>query len=83
MRVRQYRMSIMALVASNDELLDQSKCVKMALAHDMAEAVVGDITPHDGVSKVRITSPDALSPPCGVTQEVIRGISGGQWESDA
>jgi putative hydrolase of HD superfamily len=50
--VGQYRMSIMALVASNDERLDQSKCVQMALAHDMAEAVVGDITPHDGVSKV-------------------------------
>jgi 5'-deoxynucleotidase YfbR-like HD superfamily hydrolase len=43
----------MALVASNDERLDQSKCVQMALAHDMAEAVVGDITPHDGVSKVK------------------------------
>jgi len=23
----------------------------MALVHDMAESVVGDITPHDGVSK--------------------------------
>lgn len=23
----------------------------MALAHDLAEAVVGDITPHDGVSR--------------------------------
>lgn len=57
LNVDQYRMSIMALVASNDERLDQSKCVQMALAHDMAEAVVGDITPHDGVSKVSIRAP--------------------------
>lgn len=26
-------------------------CTKMALVHDMAEALVGDITPRDGVSK--------------------------------
>jgi putative hydrolase of HD superfamily len=26
-------------------------CTKMALVHDMAEALVGDITPMDGVTK--------------------------------
>ena len=26
------------------------RCIKMALVHDMAESIVGDITPHDGVS---------------------------------
>ena len=29
--------------------------MKIALAHDMAEALVGDITPHDNVTKVRRT----------------------------
>lgn len=28
---------------------DAAKCIKLALVHDVAEAVVGDITPHDGV----------------------------------
>lgn len=28
------------------------RLIKMALVHDLAEAVVGDITPYDGVSKV-------------------------------
>ncbi|KAB1204792.1 HD domain-containing protein 2 [Morella rubra] len=28
-----------------------SRCIKMAIVHDIAEAVVGDITPSDGVSK--------------------------------
>ena len=27
------------------------RCVKMALVHDMAECIVGDLTPHDNVSK--------------------------------
>ena len=31
--------------------LDILKCCRMALIHDMAEALVGDITPVDGVSK--------------------------------
>jgi putative hydrolase of HD superfamily len=31
--------------------LDIQRCIKMALIHDMAEALVGDITPVDGVAK--------------------------------
>ncbi|KAM5346897.1 hypothetical protein ACJ41O_009902 [Fusarium nematophilum] len=31
--------------------LDQVKCMKMCLIHDIAESVVGDITPFSGVSK--------------------------------
>jgi putative hydrolase of HD superfamily len=46
-----YRMSIIAM-CNSDENLDISRCVKMALIHDMAEALVGDITPADvSVSK--------------------------------
>ncbi|KIW44381.1 uncharacterized protein PV06_05393 [Exophiala oligosperma] len=44
-----YRMALMALCAPSG--LDKEKCVLLALAHDMAESVVGDITPHDNVSK--------------------------------
>ena len=31
--------------------LDLATVLSMALVHDLAEAVVGDITPHDGVDK--------------------------------
>lgn len=31
--------------------IDQNKCIKMCLIHDMAESLVGDITPVDGVAK--------------------------------
>ncbi|KAK0914950.1 hypothetical protein LTR57_013749 [Friedmanniomyces endolithicus] len=48
-----YRMSIITLLCPPTlaARLDISKCTRMALVHDMAEALVGDITPVDGVSK--------------------------------
>ena len=50
-----HRMSLMALLAcSGGSLgLDQGRCVKLAVVHDLAEALVGDLTPHCGVSKER------------------------------
>ena len=45
-----YRMSLMAMVSSFSTTLNTDKCIKLALIHDLAEAKVGDITPHCGVS---------------------------------
>ncbi|KAF8993796.1 HD domain-containing protein [Cyathus striatus] len=45
-----YRMAIMAMLTT-DEKLDVSKCVAMALVHDLAEAQVGDIAPREGIPK--------------------------------
>lgn len=45
-----YRMAIMASMIQDDSI-DKFKAVKMALVHDMAEAIVGDITPACGVSE--------------------------------
>ncbi|GLT97586.1 hypothetical protein SLE2022_151430 [Rubroshorea leprosula] len=46
-----YRMGLMALIASDIPDVDRDKCIKMAIVHDIAEAIVGDITPSDGISK--------------------------------
>ncbi|KAF2836061.1 hypothetical protein M501DRAFT_1026278 [Patellaria atrata CBS 101060] len=48
-----YRMSIITLLAppALRSRLDIGRCTRMALVHDMAELLVGDITPVDGVSK--------------------------------
>jgi putative hydrolase of HD superfamily len=48
-----YRMSLITLFAppSLAGKINIPLCTKMALIHDMAEALVGDITPVDGVSK--------------------------------
>ncbi|KAH9893216.1 HD domain-containing protein [Cubamyces lactineus] len=45
-----YRMAILAMCASDPDL-DVSKCVMMALVHDLAEAQVGDIAPREGIPK--------------------------------
>ncbi|PPQ65026.1 hypothetical protein CVT24_008174 [Panaeolus cyanescens] len=45
-----YRMAVLAML-SDDPSLDVSKCVMMALVHDLAEAHVGDIAPREGISK--------------------------------
>lgn len=44
-----YRMGMMSLLASDCDV-DSTRCMKMALVHDVAEAIVGDITPHCSVS---------------------------------
>ena len=42
-----YRMSLMSMIASfSDGRLDTNRCIQLALIHDLAEAKVGDITPH-------------------------------------
>ncbi|KAH9812174.1 HD family hydrolase [Teratosphaeria destructans] len=48
-----YRMSIITMLCPPllAQKLDIARCIRMALVHDMAESLVGDITPVDGVSK--------------------------------
>lgn len=45
-----YRMGITAMLIKNPDI-DRNKCVRIALVHDIAESLVGDITPFDPVSK--------------------------------
>ncbi|KAK9063769.1 hypothetical protein SSX86_017641 [Deinandra increscens subsp. villosa] len=47
-----YRMAIMALIAGDLPGIKRERCIKLAIVHDIAEAIVGDITPSDGVPKV-------------------------------
>ena len=47
-----YRMSLMAMVGANEcHGLDVTRAIKVAMVHDVAEAIVGDLTPHCGVSE--------------------------------
>lgn len=45
-----YRMAVMALI-TEDKQLNKDRCVRLALVHDMAECIVGDIAPADNISK--------------------------------
>lgn len=46
-----YRMSLMALIAGDLPGVNRERCIKIAIVHDIAEAIVGDIIPADGVPK--------------------------------
>lgn len=46
-----YRMALMALIVGDLPGVNRERCIKIAIVHDIAEAIVGDITPSDGVPK--------------------------------
>ncbi|CAJ0935855.1 unnamed protein product, partial [Mesorhabditis belari] len=47
-----YRMAVLAMALDGQiPGIDASRCVRMALVHDIGEAIVGDITPHCGISE--------------------------------
>uniref|UniRef100_A0A7N0T5W5 5'-deoxynucleotidase n=1 Tax=Kalanchoe fedtschenkoi TaxID=63787 RepID=A0A7N0T5W5_KALFE len=46
-----YRMALMSLIAGDLPGVNRERCIKIAIVHDIAEAIVGDITPSDGVPK--------------------------------
>lgn len=58
-----YRMSIISMFAppSLAKRLDLHKCIKMCLIHDMAELLVGDITPVDGIAKPEKSRRESLT----------------------
>lgn len=41
----------MCAIAADGAGADRARCIKMALVHDLAESLVGDITPHDDVAE--------------------------------
>ncbi|KAM9317347.1 5'-deoxynucleotidase HDDC2 [Gastrophryne carolinensis] len=45
-----YRMAVMAML-TEDKKLNKDRCIRLALVHDMAECIVGDIAPADNISK--------------------------------
>ncbi|XP_033998799.1 HD domain-containing protein 2 [Trematomus bernacchii] len=45
-----YRMAMMSMTIT-DPTVDKNRCIKLALVHDMAECIVGDIAPSDNISK--------------------------------
>lgn len=44
-----YGMAMMTFLLGNNSTLDRLKCLQLALVHDLAESIVGDITPRDNI----------------------------------
>ena len=45
-----YRVAMMALLLGKDTQLNMEQLLKLALVHDVAESIVGDITPDDAIT---------------------------------
>ncbi|KAK7887606.1 hypothetical protein LTR67_009507 [Exophiala xenobiotica] len=73
-----YRMSLITMVAPPElsRRLDIPRCTKMALIHDMAEGLVGDLTPVDGVPKVEKSRREADTMDW-VAQSLLGKVHGG------
>lgn len=73
-----YRMSLISMFAppSLAPRLDLPRCMKMCLIHDMAELLVGDITPVDGVPKPEKSRREADTMDY-LTRNLLRGVAGG------
>ena len=46
-----WRMAVICMALDSTNELDINKMIKMALIHDLAEALTGDITPGDGIPR--------------------------------
>ncbi|KIW95619.1 uncharacterized protein Z519_04204 [Cladophialophora bantiana CBS 173.52] len=73
-----YRMSLITMLAPPElsSRLDIPRCTKMALVHDMAEGLVGDLTPVDGVPKVEKNRREAQTMDW-VAQSLLGKVHGG------
>ena len=50
--------------------IDRDRCIKMDLVHDLAECLVGDITPYEGISKTDKAQREAS------TMDFLKGLTG-------
>ncbi|XP_036406433.1 HD domain-containing protein 2 [Megalops cyprinoides] len=76
-----YRMSMMALTIT-DSNINKDRCMKLALIHDMAECIVGDIAPADNISKAEKhrREEEAMKHLTGMLQEGLRKEIYDLWE---
>jgi len=45
-------MGMLVMLFSKDSSINLERCLKFAIIHDLAEVIVGDITPRDGIPEV-------------------------------
>ena len=74
-----YRMSLMTMLAppALAARLDMARCMRMCLIHDMAESLVGDITPVDGVAKPEKSRREATTMDF-IAQGLLGNVDGGK-----
>lgn len=48
-----YGMAMMTFILGDNSSLDRMKCLQLSLVHDLAESIVGDITPRDNIPETK------------------------------
>ncbi|KAH8586434.1 HD domain-containing protein [Bisporella sp. PMI_857] len=78
-----YRMGMISMFPPSglESRLNIARCSKMALIHDMAEALVGDITPVDGVDKTEKSRRETTTMQY-FTSGLLGNVSGGRIGQD-
>ncbi|KAI0996636.1 hypothetical protein K3495_g11547 [Podosphaera aphanis] len=73
-----YRMALMTMLAPKSLIgkIDVPRCTQMALVHDMAELLVGDITPVQGIPKAEKNRREATTMDY-LTKNLLENVSGG------
>ncbi|XP_028996421.1 HD domain-containing protein 2 [Betta splendens] len=76
-----YRMAMMSLTIT-DPTMDKDRCIKLALVHDMAECIVGDIAPSDNISKAEKhqREEEAMQHLTGLLPDGLKQEIFGLWE---
>ncbi|KAM9356138.1 5'-deoxynucleotidase HDDC2 [Pholidichthys leucotaenia] len=76
-----YRMAMMSLTIT-DPTVDKDRCIKLAIVHDMAECIVGDIAPADNISKAEKHRREeaTMRHLTSLLPEGLRGEIYGLWE---
>ncbi|KAH8777747.1 HD domain-containing protein [Diaporthe sp. PMI_573] len=79
-----YRMAMISMLCppSLRARIDRDKCTRMCLVHDMAESLVGDITPVDGVPKPEKSRREAETMDY-LTGNLLKGLWGGKGGDEA
>lgn len=74
-----YRMAMISMLCPPGlrDRIDRDKCTRMCLVHDMAESLVGDITPVDGVPKPEKSRREAETMDY-LTSNLLGGLWGGK-----
>lgn len=57
-----HRMALLSMILPHDLGIDTRRCTRISLVHDLAECIVGDITPYCGVSKQEKHQRELVSP---------------------
>ncbi|XP_048729257.2 5'-deoxynucleotidase HDDC2-like isoform X2 [Ostrea edulis] len=77
-----YRMAILSFLVEPSSGLNKDRCIKISLVHDLAECIVGNLTPQDDIlkSEKRKQEMEAMKHICSLVPEEVGNELYELWE---